>query len=79
MKNVKYHHINVVDKEIAEKNQALWDEIRDNGEFIKNEYTFDFLVTTYKYNDKYYELWFNDNHGYTDHIKEYELDETNNQ
>lgn len=61
------------DKEKREKNQNLWYEILENGKFIKNEYSFDFIVSTYEYNNKYYELHFNDNYGYNDYIKEYTL------
>lgn len=65
-----YHIAFESDKQTQEKNLDLWLTIRDNGSFVKNEYTFDFIVSTYEYNNKHYELWYNDNNGYIDCVKE---------
>lgn len=69
--NEKYYNITFEDKETQEKHKKLWNEILEKGVFIKNEFAFNFIVSTYEYNDKYYQLWYNDNYGYNDHIKEY--------
>lgn len=71
--NKRYYPIILEDEGTQEKNNNLWYEILKKGKFIKNEYTFDFLVSTYEYNNKCYELWFNDNYGYNDHIEEYAM------
>ena len=46
-------------KEEKEKNIELWNEISNSGLFINNEWKGDYLVSSYKYNNKIYELWDN--------------------
>lgn len=71
-KNEKYYSIALEnDERKRQENQKLWDKIENNGEYIKTNYTMDFLVFTYKFDNKFYELWYNDNHGYVDCVKEY--------
>lgn len=58
-----------------QRNVALYIKVRDNGEFIKSEWKGDYLVATYKFNNKIYEVWDNMEYGIMSEVIEYEPDE----
>ena len=64
------YHITLETGEKRAQNEKLWQTIRNNGEFIKNEFLMDFIVSYYRYNGTIYALYFNDNYGYNDFIEE---------
>ena len=70
----KHYHISHQDSENKEKNTKLYLEIRDNGKCIKSEWSGDYLVTTYEYNNKIYELWDNMELGIMSEVVEKEED-----
>lgn len=70
----KHYHISHQDSETKEKNTKLYLEIRDNGKCIKSEWFGDYLVTTYEYNNKIYELWDNMELGIMSEVVEKEKD-----
>ena len=67
---MKKYFISHTNKDEKEKNIMLWNDIRDNGKYVKNEWNGDYLVTTYKYNNKIYELWENMEYGIMSEIVE---------
>ena len=69
---MKKYYISYMDEETKQRNIALWKEIRDNGKYVNNEWNGDYLVTTYKYNNKTYELWENMEYGIMSEIVEKE-------
>lgn len=73
--NEKYYHITYQDEETKKERYKLWDTIKSNGKHINFSYSGDYMIETYKYNDKYYELATNDEYGIMSYIKEYELEE----
>lgn len=73
--NEKYYHITYQDEETKKERYKLWDTIKHNGKYISCGWFGDYYISTYKYNDKYYELATNDEYGIMSYIKEYELEE----
>lgn len=73
--NEKYYHITYQDEETKKERYKLWNEIHDKGKYINCGWFGDYYISTYKYNDKYYELAENMELGIMSYIKEYELEE----
>lgn len=69
---MKKYYITYENEEVKEKNIKLWKEIRDNGEPIKSEWNGDYFVSTYKFDNKIYELWENMEYGIMSEIVEME-------
>lgn len=69
---MKRYYISHMDEETKQKNIALWKEIETNGKVISSEWNGDYLVGTYKYNNKIYELWENMEYGIMSEIVEKE-------
>ena len=69
--NEKYYGIVFEEEDVKKKHNELWDTIRQKGKYLKQEFWCDCIVSTYEYNNKYYQLRYNDNVGYRDCIKEY--------
>ena len=70
----KYHISHNNDKEKADI-LKLYLEVMNNGKPINSEWDGDYLVNTYEYNDKIYELWSNMEYGIASEIVEYEKGE----
>ena len=73
--NEKYYHITYQDEETKKERYKLWNKIHDKGKYISCGWFGDYYISTYKYNDKYYELAENMELGIMSYIKEYELEE----
>lgn len=73
--NEKYYEITYQDEETKKERYKLWNEIHDKGKYISCGWFGDYYISTYKYNDKYYELTENMELGIMSYIKEYELEE----
>lgn len=73
--NEKYFGITYQDEKTKNERYELWDKIKNNGQWINNSFFGDYYISTYKYNNKYYELAINDEYGIMSYIKEYELEE----
>lgn len=71
--NEKYYVITYQDEKTKKERYKMWEEIKNNGEHISFTYSGDYMIETYKYNDKYYELATNDDIGVMSYIKEYQL------
>lgn len=72
-------HISHTTEETKRKNIALYTEVRENGKFMSSEWQGDYLVATYEYNDKIYELWDNMEYGIMSAVYEYEKEEYKNE
>lgn len=72
--NEKYYAIAYEPQDIEEKNNKFWNTIEENGEHISSNYFGHYMIETYKYNNKYYELATIDEIGFRNYIKEYELE-----
>lgn len=72
--NEKYYKITYENKDIKQENNKFWNTIKEKGEHISFNYFGDYMIETYKYNNKYYELATNDEIGVRSYIKEYELE-----
>ena len=72
---MKKYYISHQDNETKERNIKLYTKIRNNGKFIKSEWNGDYLIATYEYNNKIYELWDNMEYGIMSEIVEYEKEE----
>ena len=72
---MRKYYISHQDNETKERNIKLYTEIRNNGKFIKSEWGGDYLIATYEYNSKIYELWDNMEYGIMSEIVEYEKEE----
>lgn len=70
----KHYYISNQDSETKERNTKLYLEIRDNGKCINSEWAGDYLVSTYEYNNKIYELWDNMEYGIMSEVVEKEND-----
>ena len=70
----KHYYISHQDNETKENNTKLYLEIRENGKCIKSEWSGDYLVATYEYNNKIYELWDNMEYGIMSQVVEKEED-----
>lgn len=70
----KHYYISNQDSETKKRNTKLYLEIRDNGKCIKSEWSGDYLVATYEYNNKIYELWDNMELGIISEVVEKEED-----
>lgn len=68
----KHYFITYQDEETKMKNLELYETIKNNGKCEKNEWSGDYLVTTYEYNDKIYETFENMEYGIISEIVEYE-------
>ena len=73
--NEKYYNITYEKGETKIKNIDFWNKIKAEGEHINFNYFGDYMIETYKYNNKYYELATNDEYGIMSYIKEYELED----
>ena len=73
--NEKYYHITYQDEETKKERYKLWKVIQENGKYVSCGWFGDYYISTYKYNDKYYELAENMELGIMSYIKEYELEE----
>lgn len=71
--NEKYYGITYQDEKTKKERYKMWEEIKNNGEHISFTYSGDYMIETYKYGDKYYELATNDDIGVMSYIKEYQL------
>lgn len=60
---MKNFYISYNEKDEKEKNIKLFVKIRENGKCIKGEWYGDYFVNTYEYNNKIYELWYNEELG----------------
>lgn len=69
------HHISHMDEETKKKNTELYTKIQSFGRFLKSEWNGDYLVATYRYNDKIWELWDNMEYGIMSEAIEYEQKE----
>ena len=67
---MKHYHISHMDKETKEKNTKLYVEIMNNGKCLKTEWNGDYLVATFNYKDKTYELWDNMEYGIMSEVVE---------
>ena len=72
---MKKYYISHQDNETKERNTKLYTEIKNNGKFIKSEWGGDYLIATYEYSNKIYELWDNMEYGIMSEIVEYEKEE----
>lgn len=72
-KNAKYYEITYAEEERKQKALKLWNEVKDNGEYISGGWDGDYWKVTYKYNGKYYDLDENMELGIKSCIKEYDL------
>jgi hypothetical protein len=70
-RNEKYYGIVFEEEDVKKEHNEMWDTIQEKGMYLRTEFWFDFMVDTYEYNNKYYQLRYNDNYGYRDCIKEY--------
>ena len=66
------HHISHMDEETKKKNIKLYQEIHDKGTYIKSEWNGDYLITTYEYQNKTWELWENMEYGILSEVRELE-------
>lgn len=73
--NEKFYDITYQDEETKKERYKLWNEIHDKGKYISCGWFGDYYISTYKYNDKYYQLAENMELGIMSYIKEYELEE----
>ena len=73
--NEKFYDITYQEEEIKQDRYKLWKEIQEKGKYVSCGWFGDYYITTYKYNDKYYELAENMELGIMSYIKEYELEE----
>lgn len=64
------YYISHQDEETKKKNGELYLTIRNNGKCIESRWSGDYLVTTYKYNGKTYELWDNMEYGIMSEVVE---------
>ena len=67
----KQNYISHMDEETKSKTTKLWKEIEKHGDLIKSEWDGDYLVATYKYNNRIYELIENMELGIKSEIAEY--------
>jgi len=72
---MKIYYISHMDNETKEKNNKLYDEIKNNGRFIESKWGGDYLIATYYYQDKIYELWDNMELEIRSQIVEKEIEE----
>ena len=72
------YYISHMDEETKKKNVELYLTIEKNGDYIDSRWAGDYLVATYKYNGKTYELWDNMEYGIMSEIVEYK-ENTNEQ
>lgn len=71
----KHYYITHQDDMTKKKNTELYVTVHDNGKHISTEWSGDYLVTTYEYNNKIYELWENMEYGVMSQVVEYEKEE----
>lgn len=72
---MKRYFISYEDEETKKLNNYIYDNVKDNGECIGSEWNGDYLVATYLFDNKIYELWDNMEYGIRSEIKEYEIAE----
>lgn len=72
---MKIYYISHQDEKTKKENIKLYSEVRENGESIKSGWYGDYWVATYKYNNKFYELWDNMEYGIMSKVIEFELEE----
>jgi len=65
------YYITHQDEDTKKKHIELYTTIRTNGKCIKSEWGGDYLITTYEYNNKIYELWDNMEYGIMSEVVEY--------
>ena len=73
--NEKFYDITYQDEKTKKERYKLWKQIQENGKYISCGWFGDYYISTYKYNDKYYQLAENMELGIMSYIKEYELEE----
>ena len=56
---MKHYYISHMEEKTKQKHIALYNKIKRNGECIGCDWDGDYLVATYKYKNKFYELWEN--------------------
>ena len=56
-------------------NNMLYDNIKEQGEFIYSKWGGDYLIAVYLFDNKIYELWDNMEYGIRSEIDEYEIAE----
>ena len=71
----KHYHITYQDDVTKKKNTELYVTVRDNGKHISTEWSGDYFVMTYEYNNKIYELWENMEIGVMSQVVEYKKEE----
>ena len=72
---MKKYYISHMDNETKQKNIEFYKEIEDKGKFIKTDWRGDYLVGTFEYKGKIYELWDNMEYGIMSEIDEWEVKE----
>lgn len=55
-----------------EENKNLYYRVQEYGKCLKSEWNGDYIVATYEYNNKIYELWYNAELGVSSQVIEYE-------
>ena len=69
---MKRYYISHTDDVTKKRNTELYSEVRSNGKCLGSEWNGDYYITTYKYNNKFYELWDNMEYGIMSEVVEYE-------
>lgn len=69
----KHYYITHQDELTKKENIELWQEIRTKGKFLGSVWGGDYLISTYEYNKKIYELWENMEYGVMSEIVEKEV------
>ena len=72
---MKRYEITYAKKEEKEKNIKLLVEVRDNGKALKGEWNGDYWVSTIEYNNKIYEIWYNEEYGIMSEVDEFTKEE----
>lgn len=69
---MKHYYISHQDDETKRENIKLYTTIRDKGKFLYSDWRGDYLVATYVYEKKTYELWDNMELGIMSEVVELE-------
>ena len=66
----KYYSIDGADEKIKNSNMKLWKKIKMEGHGIENRWFQCYLISTYSYDGKIYDLWENMSNGVLSNIVE---------